>query len=171
MLNLQENSYKMARYLHLKTFHLFVLCFISYSGIVLAQNNAWINEFHYDNNGADTNESVEIIIENPGTLTDYAVVRYNGNGGVTYGTTSLDEFTIGETVNTYTVYSFVFSSGGLQNDTDGLALTYQGTLITGQFLSYEGVFTATNGPASGVTSTDIGVAESGSTLATEYCIY
>jgi hypothetical protein len=29
-----------------------------------------------------------------------------------------------------------------------------------QFLSYEGSFTATNGPASGMTSTDIGIAES-----------
>ena len=28
-----------------------------------------------------------------------------------------------------------------------------------QFLSYEGSFTATNGPAAGMTSTDIGVAE------------
>lgn len=167
MLNLQENSYKMARYLHLKTFHLFVLCFISCSGIVLAQNNAWINEFHYDNNGADTNESVEIIIENPGTLSDYAVVRYNGNGGVTYGTTSLDEFTAGQTSGSFTVYSFVFPSNGLQNGPDGFALTYEGTLVSGQFLSYEGAFTATNGPANGITSTDVGVAESGSTLATE----
>ncbi len=33
-----------------------------------------------------------------------------------------------------------------------------------QFLSYEGVFTAVGGPADGLTSTDIGVAEDGNTL-------
>src|SRR5262249_37211206 len=38
-----------------------------------------------------------------------------------------------------------------------------GTVI--QFLSYEGTFTATNGPAAGMTSTDIGVSEPGSTPA------
>ena len=38
---------------------------------------------------------------------------------------------------------------------------FQGTTVI-QFLSYEGTFTATNGPASGMLSTDIGVSENGS---------
>ncbi len=44
----------------------------------LAQN-AWINEFHYDNTGTDVNEFVEIVIENAGTytLSDFRVDLYN----------------------------------------------------------------------------------------------
>ncbi len=148
--------------------HLFLVAFLFAStAITMAQTNAWINEFHYDNVGGDTNESVEVVIENPGMLSDYAVVRYNGNDGATYGSTTLDTFTEGVTVGAYTIYSFVYPSGGLQNGPDALALTYQGSLIAGQFLSYEGAFMATNGPANGLTSTDIGVAESGTTATTE----
>jgi predicted extracellular nuclease len=56
-----------------------------------------------------------------------------------------------------------FGAFGLQNGSpDGIALVDDATVV--QFLSYEGVFTATNGAASGLTSTDIGVAENGSGL-------
>ena len=57
---------------------------------------------------------------------------------------------------------------GIQNGApDGLALIQDcgGTQTVIEFISYEGVITATAGPASGMTSTDIGVAESGSTTA------
>ena len=52
---------------------------------------------------------------------------------------------------------------GLQNGSpDGVALVDDtGTVV--QFLSYEGVITANGGPASGTTSTDMGVSESSST--------
>ncbi|MEN9063587.1 ExeM/NucH family extracellular endonuclease [Ponticoccus litoralis] len=51
---------------------------------------------------------------------------------------------------------------GLQNGApDGIALVNDGTLV--EFLSYEGSFTATEGAAAGVTSTDIGVSESSGT--------
>ena len=46
---------------------------------------------------------------------------------------------------------------------DGFALVYQGTVVDGQFLSYEGTLTATNGPVNGLTSVDVGAAESTST--------
>jgi uncharacterized protein len=53
-----------------------------------------------------------------------------------------------------------FPVNGIQNGPiDGVALV-QGTTVL-EFLSYEGTFTATNGPAAGRPSTDIGVAESG----------
>ncbi|RMF54692.1 MAG: T9SS C-terminal target domain-containing protein, partial [Bacteroidetes bacterium] len=45
---------------------------------------------------------------------------------------------------------------------DGLALVDAGNNVV-QFLSYEGSFTAVDGPAAGLTSTDIGVSETGST--------
>ncbi len=126
------------------------------------QPNAWINEFHYDNPGTDVNEGVEVVIENADlySLSDFAVSLYNGNGGGVYGSATLDQFTEGSTVNGFTFYYYYFSSG-IQNGPDGLALSYQDNLISGQFISYEGSFTATEGPADGVTSTDIGVQEPG----------
>jgi hypothetical protein len=48
----------------------------------------------------------------------------------------------------------------MQNDMDGVALVNSsGTVV--QFLSYEGSFTATNGDANGMTSTNIGSTEGG----------
>ena len=126
--------------------------------------NAWINELHYDNVSTDVGEFVEIVIENPGsyTLSDFAVCLYNGSGGATYGSETVDNFTVGTTVGDFTIYSWYPTS--IQNGApDGLALSYQGTLISDQFLSYEGAFSATDGPANGVTSVDIGVAETSST--------
>ena len=75
---------------------------------------------------------------------------------------------MGDTEGNYTFYTYDYPSNGIQNGaTDGFALSYQGTVITGQFLSYEGTFTATDGPANGMTSTNIGVSESSSTQTNE----
>jgi hypothetical protein len=124
--------------------------------------NAWINEFHYDNNGTDVGEFVEVVVENASgfNLAELRVHLYNGNGGVVYGTSSLDTYTEGATSNGFTIYTLEIP--GIQNGSpDGLALSYYNILISGQFLSYEGAFAATDGPAVGVTSVDIGVSENG----------
>jgi PKD repeat protein len=134
----------------------------------LQGQNAWINEIHYDNASTDVNEVVEVIIENPGsyTLSLFQVDLYNGSGGAVYGTHTLDGFTAGATVGNFTIYYKYIS--GIQNGApDGLALSYNGTLISGQFLSYEGTFDGVGGPADGVTSSDIGVAEGSATLDSE----
>ncbi len=129
--------------------------------------NAWINEFHYDNDGADVGEFVEVVIENAGSinLADFQVDLYNGSNGTSYDQKTLDDFTEGNTTDGFTFFSteIVMQNGA----PDGLALSFQGTLISGQFLSYEGSFAATDGPANGFTSTDIGVEELGSTLVGE----
>ncbi len=119
-----------------------------------------INEFHYDNNGADVNEFVEIYIEDPqpGTLSDYTVELYNGSGGVSYGSETLDNLTA--TTGTSGTY-YVWEPSSIQNGPDGIALGGPCGLI--EFLSYEGVFTASGGIADGVTSNDVGVEETGST--------
>lgn len=135
-----------------------MLCLIP---AVQAQN-AWINEFHYDNSGSDVNEFVEIVIENAHffALSDFALVLYNGNGGTVYQTHTLDTFSEGTKVGNYTFYAKYIP--GIQNGApDGMALCYQSHLV--QLLSYEGTFTAADGCAAGVLSTDIGVMESGST--------
>ena len=62
----------------------------------------------------------------------------------------------------YGTLSFAYAVNGIQNgEMDGMALVDPlGQVV--QFLSYEGSFTAGNGPAAGLTSTDIGVSEGGS---------
>jgi uncharacterized protein YjdB len=55
-----------------------------------------------------------------------------------------------------------YPSNGIQNGSpDGIALVDNSGVVV-EFLSYEGVFAATNGPALGMTSTDIGASEAGS---------
>ena len=124
--------------------------------------NAWINEIHYDNASTDENEGVEIVIENPGdyTLSDFTVTLYNGNGGASYGTHTIDDFTPGNIEGDFRLYYKMIS--GIQNGApDGIALDCDGALI--QFLSYEGTFNATDGVANGFSSTDIGVSEGAGT--------
>ncbi|NOX89442.1 MAG: erythromycin esterase family protein, partial [Calditrichaeota bacterium] len=105
---------------------------------------------------------VEVVIENADsyTLSDFSVVLYNGSGGKVYDTKTLDEFTKGNTVNNFTFFYYMYPAGGIQNGSpDGMALTYQSNVISGQFLSYEGTFVANNGPAAGLESVDIQVSE------------
>jgi len=121
---------------------------------------AWINEFHYDNVGTDAGEAIEIVIVNPGSysLSLFRVDAYNGADGTSYMNATLNNFTVGSTSGSATIYSKTFA--GLQNGApDGIALSYNGTLI--QFISYEGSFTATAGVADGITSTNIGVSQDG----------
>lgn len=126
---------------------------------------AWINEFHYDNPGTDTGEFIEIAASAGTDLTGWTLVRYNGSNGQTYATPgTIPTFSGVVADQTGTGFGFVTISlptDGLQNGSpDGLALIdAQGHVV--QFISYEGVMTATNGPAAGMTSTDIGVSETG----------
>ncbi len=125
--------------------------------------NIWLNEMHYDNAGTDTGEFLELVLQDAGSydLADFAVTLYNGNNGGQYDSKSLDLFTAGITSNGFTIYYLVFPENGIQNgESDGLAISYQGTVVDGQFLSWEGTLTASDGPAAGMTSEDIGVAES-----------
>lgn len=132
----------------------------------LQGQNAWINEFHYDNTGTDQDEILEVIIENPGnyTLSLFLVDLYRDVGTI-YNSKTLDNFTVGNTVGNFTFYYFNFTTeGGIQNGSaDGMALSYNGTHISGQLLSYEGTLTATEGAANGLTSVDIGVSEPSTT--------
>ena len=118
---------------------------------------AFINEFHYDNTGADEGEFVEIAVPTGTDVDDLVLSLYNGSNGTVYDTYAGTGFTAGATESGFTLYTIAPSS--IQNGSpDGLALsTTDGTVL--QFLSYEGPLTATDGPANGMTSTDIGIAE------------
>jgi hypothetical protein len=121
---------------------------------------AWINEFHYDNDGADTNEIVEIAGYAGTDLTGWKVVGYDGSGGTQYKTVNLSG-TISDNGACMGVVSVNFSA--MQNGpADGLALVDASGAVV-QFLSYEGVLLATNGPASGLASVDVGVSETSTT--------
>ncbi len=59
--------------------------------------------------------------------------------------------------------TLAFGFSGLQNGSpDGIALVDDTGAVV-EFLSYEGTFFASDGPANGLSSTDVGVSEGGST--------
>jgi len=119
--------------------------------------SVWINELHYDNDGTDTGESFEIAGTAGTDLSGWSVAAYNGNGGTVYSTVNLSGV-LADDMGGFGVLSFALS--GMQNGSpDGLALV-DGTGTVVMFLSYEGVIVATDGPAVGTTSKDIGVSES-----------
>ncbi len=121
----------------------------------------WINEFHYDNAGSDVGEFVEVIVADSIATApaNIEVVLYNGSNGESYQTHALDSFDTAAVAG-FTVYSKAIA--GIQNGgPDGIALIDNGSVAL--FISYEGSFTATNGPANGITSTDVGVGESSET--------
>lgn len=128
---------------------------------VSAQADVFINEIHYDTPGTDANESVEVVATGGEDLTLYRIVLYNGSGGAQYDDKPVPagaQVTCGSTVRVGTI-NFTALGGQIQNGApDGLALVGPGNTVV-QFLSYEGAFTATNGPAQGMLSVDIGVSE------------
>lgn len=125
-----------------------------------AGQNAWINEFHYDNAQADQDEFVEIAGTAGLDLTGWRVIGYNGSGGRAYASVALSG-SIPELSSGLGVAAFDFPR--LQNGApDGIALVdAAGQLV--QFLSYEGSFTATDEAAEDQVSEDVGVSETGST--------
>jgi len=144
----------------------------------------WINEFHYDNSITnDPGEFVEIVLA-PGTSDNVSVVFYNGNtttAAVPYsvvvtlpgGTSSASilevpfaSMTLGTASNGYRILTIPMaastSGGYIQNGgNDGMALIIDG--VVEEFLSYEGVMTASTGVAAGYTSTDCKVSETQAT--------
>jgi hypothetical protein len=142
-------------------------------GVVVALTTAsisnasiWINEFHYDNVSTDTGEFVEFVV-GPGmaiNIADVKILLYNGANGNVYDTFASADFVAGMLVNGFQFYSAL--TPGLQNGApDGIALTVNDGMadVLQQFLSYEGSFSGVGGPADGVMSTDVGVAQGSST--------
>lgn len=131
--------------------------------------SAWINEFHYDNAGADVGEFIRIAGLAGTDLTGWTIALYNGNPSQrsVYSTINL-EGTLTDQANGFGFHRV--DVAGLQNggggssdgqEPDGLALVDANGKVV-QFISYEGSFVAASGPAEGMTSEDIGVFESAS---------
>lgn len=119
--------------------------------------DVFLSELHYDNDGVDTGEAIEVQGPAGTDLTGWTVVLYSGSGGGQYDTIAL-----GGTIPDLDAGVGVVdvARAPVQNGSpDGLALVAPGDVVV-EFLSYEGTFTATDGPAIGLVSTDIVVAES-----------
>ena len=118
--------------------------------------SAFINEFHYDNSGTDVGEFIEVAALAGTDLTGWTLALYRSVGDV-YNTISLPGQTVTDAGSGYGFVTVAVNQ--LQNTGPaGIALVDNtGTVI--EFLSYEGTISANAGPAAGMTSTDIGVAE------------
>ena len=134
-----------------------------------------------DTTDEDTTVTVDVLgndTDVDGTLdpSSVAITGAPSNGGVLVNADGSIDYTPAlnfHGVDTFT-YQVCDDEGGLQGAVDfdvlglqngapdGLALVDAGGVVV-EFLSYEGSFTAVGGPADGMTSTDVGVSESGST--------
>ena len=122
----------------------------------------FVSEIHYDNAGTDVGEFIEVSGPAGSDLVGWTIELYNGSNGATYNTINLSGVIDDEGAGSGAL-DFQLPANGLQNGSpDGLALVDPDGIVV-EFLSYEGEITATSGPALGTTSTDIGVAETGST--------
>lgn len=123
--------------------------------------NAWINEIHYDKIAIEESEFVEIVIESPEkyTMSDFDIYFYDGDNGTAYRTANMDDFNAGNTDSTFHLYTLSYPAGEdwIYNENAGMALTYKDHVL--QFISYDGSFVATDGPAKDNTSEDIGVSQ------------
>ena len=139
---------------------IYFLLFTLISFAAFSQTTVFVNELHYDNASTDIDEAVEIAGPAGTDLTSWTIVKYNGSNNLQYGTENLSG-TISDQQAGYGTLNFLVSS--FQNGSpDAIALVNDSGVVV-QFLSYEGVITAADGPANGMTSTDIGVAETSST--------
>ncbi|MBV1928162.1 MAG: Ig-like domain-containing protein, partial [Gammaproteobacteria bacterium] len=124
--------------------------------------DVFINEIHYDNAGSDVGESIEVAGDAGTDLSGWSIVFYNGNNSQSYRTTDLTGV-LPNQQDGFGTLDFTLPSNGIQNGApDGMALVDPSAQVV-QFLSYEGTLTASNGPANGMTSVDIGVSESSGT--------
>ncbi|MGB7440639.1 MAG: hypothetical protein WA919_06195, partial [Coleofasciculaceae cyanobacterium] len=106
--------------------------------------SVFINEIHYDNDGIDTGEAIEIAGPAGTDLTGWTLVLYNGTNSrrSPYNTRSLDGLTISDQGGGFGTIVLEYPSNGIQNGSpDGIALVDNNNSVI-QFLSYEGSFTA-----------------------------
>jgi len=122
----------------------------------------FISEFHYDNNGTDAGEAIEIEAPAGADLAGWSIVLYDGTGATAYNTRALSGI-VPDLCSGRGVITFTYPSNGIQNGSpDGIALVDAASQVV-EFLSYEGTFTASGGPAGGSLSTDIGPGETSTT--------
>ncbi|WP_370089041.1 endonuclease [Ekhidna sp.] len=92
---------------------------------------AWINEFHYDNEGQDQNEFVEIYVKDASELdlSQFTVELVEADGSV------YSSF-LASSMNTNFTDYFFRNFGGIKDGPNGIKLLYGAEVI--DFISYEG---------------------------------
>lgn len=129
--------------------------------VPLPPTETFISEIHYDNDGADAGEAIEI--EGPENLSvnNWRLVLYNGSNGLPYDTRILSGLIPSQCAGGRGTIAVTFPLNGIQNGSpDGIALVNASGAVV-EFISYEGAFRATDGPAIGRLSTNLPVDETG----------
>ncbi|MBL8262896.1 MAG: endonuclease [Xanthomonadaceae bacterium] len=132
-----------------------------------AQAEVFINEFHYDDStsSGDTGERIEIVATAGETLSSYRIYLYNGStptSAVTYDNDLVPAGSLVSCGGQVRIATLSYPTNGIQNgSSDGIALVNPSGQVV-QFISYEGQIKASNGPAAGLTSTNLPVSETGS---------
>jgi DNA/RNA endonuclease G (NUC1)/PKD repeat protein len=122
------------------------------------------SELHYDNAGTDVGERLEVEGPAGASLNGWSIVLYDGGvfsgvAGHSYATQPLTATLSAGSCNARGVVTVDFVQ--IQNGApDGMALVDAAGNVV-EFLSYEGTFTASDGPAAGMASTNIGAIEDG----------
>ncbi len=145
-------------------FKLLLAALIVISSQNLSFGQVFINEIHYDNTGGDVDERIEVAGPDGTSLAGYVIHLYDGSDGTVYATMNLSGtlgnpcIVSGQNVGTATFFVLALSGSAFQGGPDGIALVDPSMNVV-EFLSYEGTFTATTGPANGTLSVDIGASE------------
>ncbi len=132
-----------------------------------AQAEVFINELHYDDStpAGDVGEAIEVVATAGEDLSGYRLHLYNGanaSAAVVYDNKPVPAGSAAG-CGSATIAVVTYPTNGLQNGpNDGIALVDASGKVV-QFLSYEGAITASGGPAAGMTSQNIPVAETNST--------
>ncbi|MBK9688714.1 MAG: hypothetical protein IPO65_13515 [Saprospiraceae bacterium] len=155
--------------------HTILFNFVLAALIVISSQNltfgqVFVNEIHYDNTGADIGERIEVAGLAGTNLAGYSIYMYNGGDGTTYANfplvgTLTNQCTVsGNNVGTAVFDVLALTGFSFQNGPpDGFALVDPMMNVV-EFLSYEGSFTAIDGPANGSNSVDIGTSEPSTAL-------
>ena len=127
----------------------------------------YINEFHYDNQGSDIGEFIEIVMHHPQpeNLVNYRIYLYNGADSMVIDSNGRSLSGITPNCDIDSCFYVWSTLDLLQNGPDGIAFVYESETdtIVYDFISYEGVILALDGPALGMSSLDVGIEESGNT--------
>jgi hypothetical protein len=133
----------------------------------------WPNEFAAKRSGllksAGSNaddEFIEILTNQDISDPELYKVTVYDSAGYQVDTCTFDQFTKGETVDTFTVYTYSFAGDVMPDNYGGFAVSYDSLPISDFFISWGGTITAVEGDWADSTSTDIGITpEAGSSIA------
>ena len=126
---------------------------------------AWVNEIHLGEGksgkiprvSASTNPFVEVIVrQNISDFDKYKATIYDNTGHIV-SQNYFSEFTAGEVVDSFAIYTMSFAENQIPFENGGVALSVSGSPIPGSFISWGGKITAAEGDWQDSTSSNIGI--------------